>query len=247
MKIITWNCNGAFRKKYHLLDKFNADIIVVQECEDPSKATKNYKEWSDNYLWIGQTKNKGLGVFVKNNNSIELLDWSDKNTNYKNEVLELFLPCLINKEYILLAVWTKKANSEVFGYIGQLWKYLQLHKNKLIGKKVIITGDLNSNAIWDKWDRWWNHTDVINELEEVEIKSLYHVLNEEEQGKETIPTFYLQRKLDKPYHIDYAFLSLNLINNQTSLLIEDKDTWLEYSDHIPIIFNFTIKINHNSF
>jgi len=241
MKIITWNCNGEFRKKYNLLDKFNAEVIVIQECENPSKSTKNYKEWSDNYLWIGQNKNKGLGVFVKNNNSIELLDWSDKNTNYKNEVLELFLPCLINKEYILLAVWTKKANSEVFGYIGQLWKYLQLHKNKLIGKKVIITGDLNSNAIWDKWDRWWNHTDVINELEEVEIKSLYHLLNEEEQGKETIPTFYLQRKLDKPYHIDYAFLSSNLINDKISLVIDDKDIWLEYSDHIPIIINFNNK------
>ena len=184
-----------------------------------------------------KTKNKGIGIFVKNNNSIELLNWSDKNTNYQNETLESFLPCKINNKFILLGVWTKKANSEVFGYIGQLWKYLQLHKVKFINEKVIISGDLNSNVKWDKWDRWWNHTDVVNELEEININSLYHYLNKEEQGKEKIPTFYLQRKLEKPYHIDYTFLSSNLITEETSLTIEDKDIWLTHSDHMPIIIN----------
>lgn len=87
-----------------------------------------------------------------------------------------------------------------------MWKYLQLHKDKLKDKKVIIAGDFNSNAICDKWDRWWNHSDVVKEFEELGIKSLYHHLTNEKQGKETKPTFYLQRKLEKPYHIDYIFI-----------------------------------------
>jgi len=240
MKIISWNCNGAFRKKFHLLESFNADIIIIQECEDPGQSTKAYKEWSSKFLWIGQNKNKGIGIFAKNNNNIKLLDWSDKNTNYKNETLESFLPCKINNEIILLGVWTKKANSEVFGYIGQFWKYLQLHKSKFINEKVIMSGDLNSNVKWDKWDRWWNHTDVVNELEDINIKSLYHLVQDEKQGEETIPTFYLQKKLEKPYHIDYTFLSSNLIDKETSLTIEDKNIWLKYSDHMPIIINLNI-------
>lgn len=235
MKILTWNCNGAYRKKYHFIKDINPDIQVIQECENPKYSTKEYKNWATNYLWIGNNKNKGLAIFAKDGIQLEQLNWSDINHKYKNEQLESFLPCLINNRTILIAVWTKKANSEVFGYIGQLWKYLQLHKEKLKDRETIIIGDLNSNSVWDKWDRWWNHCDVVKELEELNILSLYHKLKNEKQGEETIPTFYLQRKLEKSYHIDYCFVSENLINKNTRLDILDYKRWLEVSDHVPIV------------
>ncbi len=234
MTIITWNCNGAFRNKYHLFNDINADILIIQECENPQKSTKEYQTWAGkNYQWIGKNKNKGLGIFVKNNFSIETLDWSDININYKNEQLELFLPCKINNSFILLGVWTKKANSEVFGYIGQFWKYLQLHKPKIKDNDILIAGDFNSNSIWDKWDRWWNHSDVIKELEEINVKSVYHYLYKEKQGEEKKPTFFLQRKIDKKYHIDYIFSSNRFLNSK--LEIGEEIKWLEVSDHLPLI------------
>ena len=236
MKVVTWNCAGAFRKKFHLLDKFDYDILIIQECEDPERSIKSYKEWADNYLWVGENKNKGLGIFVKNNHTIKLLNWSDKNINWKNELLESFLPCKINDNFTLLGVWTKKANSDVFCYMGQFWKYLQLHRLKLENNEVIIAGDFNSNTIWDKWDRWWNHSDVVKELKEINIKSLYHKIYKEEQGQESTPTFFHQKNINKPYHIDYIFLSEGFIKDNTKLLIENKDLWLEYSDHLPLVF-----------
>ncbi|MDO6472477.1 endonuclease/exonuclease/phosphatase family protein [Maribacter sp. 1_MG-2023] len=237
MKIITWNCNGALRNKFESLLDYNADIYIVQECENPAE-TKHaeYKNWAINHLWIGDTKNKGIGIFANTNVKLEKLDWSDI---YKNHKVKHFLPCSVNEDFNLLAVWTHNNKSPTFGYIGQLWKYLQLNKSQL--HKSLIIGDLNSNKIWDKWDRWWNHSDVVKELSEIGIKSLYHKYFKEEQGVETRPTFYLQRKLEKPYHIDYVFASVDFQNGLQKMEVGDVNQWLKISDHLPIVCEFDMK------
>ncbi len=33
MKIISWNCNMAYRKKADLILKYHPDLVVVPECE----------------------------------------------------------------------------------------------------------------------------------------------------------------------------------------------------------------------
>lgn len=228
MKVLTWNCNGAFRKKYHLLDSFDADVVVIQECEDPKQSAEtHYKDYASNHLWVGMNKSKGLGVFAKDNISLSKVELS-------LEPLELFLPCLVNDEIPLLATWTKQANSPNFRYIGQLWKLLQVHKSFLDNPLAMLVGDLNSNKQWDEWDRWWNHSDVVRELSDLGLTSAYHEFFNESQGEESKPTLYLQRNLSKAYHIDYGFYgkgwSINLVQ------VGQSDFWLEHSDHMPMLF-----------
>lgn len=246
MKIITWNCNGALRKKLSEVDSLEGDILVIQECEDPAQSTKAYREWAGDYLWIGESKNKGIGIFPKNNNAVRKLKWNgefelsgvksnSKSLSWSTSSLKLFLPFVINEKVNVLGVWTKGKNNEAFGYIGQFWKYFQIHKNNLAYANQIIIGDFNSNKIWDKADRWWNHSDVIHDLENIGIHSLYHNQFGEEQGKESHPTFFLYRNEDKPYHIDYVFVSKEYLNSSVEL--GKKEMWLSVSDHLPIILN----------
>jgi exonuclease III len=229
VKIVTWNCNGALRKKYETLEEFDADILVVQECEDPEQSTEVYADWAGDYLWTGKNKNKGIGVFPRKGVTLEKLDWPDDD-------LQRFLPCRVNDSFNLLAVWTMQADSPTFQYIGQFWKYLQLNKERLSDPNSVICGDFNSNVFWDKWDRWWNHSDVVKELQELDIHSMYHKVMDEEQGQETRPTLFLQRKREKPYHIDYAFVSKAMMNSG-NLEVGQPDQWLEVSDHMPIVFD----------
>ncbi len=231
---MTWNCNGALRKKFENLSDLNADVCIIQECENPAETKhKDFNDWAKNYLWIGDTKNKGIGIFANRTVELQKLNWSD---NFKDHKVKHFLPCSINGEFDLLAVWTHANNSPTFGYIGQLWKYLQINKTNL--NKALIVGDLNSNAVWDKWDRWWNHSDVVNELKEIGIESLYHKFKNEEQGKESQPTFFLHRNLEKPYHIDYIFGSAEFSNGLKSVEIGEAKEWLKLSDHLPMICEF---------
>ncbi len=231
MKIVSWNCNGAFRKKFELVSNIDADIYVIQECEDPSEVNQvNFQHWSANHLWIGDSKNKGLGIFTKPNIDLKKLDWSNC---FRDHSVKYFLPCTVNNSFQLLGVWTHRNNSPNFGYMGQFWKYLQTNLDKF--QEIIIAGDFNSNAIWDQWDRWWNHTDVINILEETNIKSLYHLSTGEKQGEESTPTFYLQKNEEKPYHIDYFFVSPSF-QKPTEFKIGKREDWIEISDHVPLIF-----------
>lgn len=233
MKIISWNCNGAFRKKFHLLAKYDADILVIQECENPSLTyDEGYKHFAQNYLWIGDNKNKGLGIFAKQEILIEKLDWSNI---YEGMKVNYFLPVRISDSFDLVGVWAHSNNSPTFGYIGQVWKYLQINLSRL--NNTFMIGDFNSNAKWDVWDRWWNHSDVVKLLESKNILSAHHFLNNINHGQEVIPTYLAQKNKTKTYHIDYCFVPKEVLNAEFSMSILSFDDWILYSDHIPLVLD----------
>ena len=98
----------------------------------------------------------------------------------------------------------------------------------------MVIGDLNSNAKWDLWDRWWNHSDVVRKLVSLGLKSAYHQHFSELQGEETQPTLFLQRKLEKPYHVDYGFFGQGW--GVQDVEVGGQTPWLELSDHMPVVF-----------
>lgn len=227
MFIVSWNCNGAFRKKHKHLMGFDCDIMIIQECENPRvvKYPKEFMLLMPNYIWVGDNKNKGLAVFSKYKLKDNL--WDCGRNKY-------FISCKVDEGFDLLGVWCHYANSPTFGYIGQMWKYLKINKENIRDKDIIIGGDFNSNKIWDVCDRWWNHSDVIKELEELDLRSLYHIYYDEEQGKESISILYHRKNIEKPYHVDYILASKRFYTSLIKYQIGNVDQWLEVSDHMPI-------------
>lgn len=51
MKILSWNCDGGFfrKGKYKSILKYNADILVIQECSDPDKSINQEYEENPHY------------------------------------------------------------------------------------------------------------------------------------------------------------------------------------------------------
>lgn len=218
MKIVSWNCNGCFRKKIDIILRYQADVYVIQECESPEKYEKALKNKLKTWFWCGHNSNKGLLIFT--NSDIQIV-----NNHWDNYGLQYFLSVNIENSFDLIGVWTKGS------YIEEYYVYHQIH-HALYSNNTIIIGDFNSNVIWDKKHGVRNHSAVVSQLEDVGLFSAYHMIFHEKQGEETIPTFYMNRNQDKGYHIDYCFVSPILLK---SFVIDNQLEWLSYSDHIPLI------------
>lgn len=243
LKMLTWNCGGAFRQKYQAVQEVDPDIWIIQECEDPSQVKKSstaYQDYCANFLWTGENKHKGLGIFAKPGLSLEPINL---NQIYRGRMLKWFLPFTINHTIKALAIWNHHNDAKAFTYIGQFWLLLEQNKNLL--EDFIMLGDFNGNARWDHWDRWWNHTDCVNALKALGISSVYHTLNNQKHGEESDPTFFMHRNPKKPYHIDYVFSPEQHIEN-SEMTIHSSPGWLELSDHLPITWFFKPECEENN-
>lgn len=237
MKLITWNCQGAFRKKADVILQYKPDILIVQECEYPDKLSFDLSvRQPEDVLWIGDNVYKGLGVFSYSDYRFSLVE------NYNKE-LKFVLPLRVtgvNTSFTLFAIWANNKNDPDGQYIEQVWKALHYYDKLLDSTPIILAGDFNGNTIWDRKSRVGNHSNVVKILSEKNIHSIYHKHFNQEQGKENHATFFLQRNKIKPYHIDYCFASQDLYEHVESINIGDYDNWIQFSDHCPLIINFGV-------
>ena len=61
---------------------------------------------------------------------------------------------------------------------------------------------------------------------------------EEEQGKESLPTYYHYHQQERPFHIDFCFLSQSLMNTLQNIEVGKFDDWMDLSDHVPMIIEY---------
>lgn len=238
MKIIEWNSQGGFRNKNGRILSLLPDIAIIAECESENKLRfGDLTPIPNDFLWYGESENKGIGIFSYSDYKFELLQTF-------NPKFKFVIPMkVVGKDYsfLLFAIWAmnNKENPES-SYIGQIWLAINFY-TKYFSLPCILAGDFNSNKIWDKKDRIGNHSDMVRFLENKNIYSLYHKQQVIEQGKEVHPTFHLYRKLYKPYHIDYFFASETIISNGFEMEIGKIENWIDISDHLPLILNVEIK------
>ena len=234
MKLVTWNCQGAFRKKAAAILLHKPDILVVQECEHPDKLIFGSETPKPNdVLWFGDNKHKGLGVFSYGDHRFQIID-------KHNQDLKIVLPVLVSGgkvDFTLFAIWANNRDDPDGQYVEQIWKAIH-HYDEYLSGLSILTGDFNSNTIWDKPRRIGNHTAVVKKLFEKNIHSIYHKHFNQEQGKEKHPTFYLYRNKTKPYHMDYCFSSGVLLEKVKSIKVGTFKKWIALSDHTPLMVEF---------
>lgn len=217
--------------KFNYISSLNADVYIIQECEDPAQSTGEYRSWASDFLWVGSSKSKGLGIFTKSDHSLKTLNWDLSG-------LAHFLPCSVNGTTKIIGVWTKCTKNPRLHYVDQIWGLLRRFEDDIADQQFILAGDFNSNACWDKKYGKRNHSQIVKSLEILGYQSVYHAIKGEQQGDELEPTLIRDFAGKRAYHIDYVFAKSGLIDSVQSIEVGKPWHWRIHSDHMPVVLNF---------
>jgi exodeoxyribonuclease III len=222
----------AFRKKAGVILAHRPDILIIQECEHPSRLLfPPGTPTPTDTLWFGKNQHKGMGIFSYGAYRFTVL----KNHNRK---LKMIVPIAVTGgefDFTLFAVWANNPTDKDGQYVEQVWKAVHHYEEVLATSASILAGDFNSNTIWDRKRRAGNHSNVVKFLSEKGILSTYHEYHKQAQGAEMHPTLYLYRHKDKPYHLDYCFASDHIAKKIKCVEVGDYEAWCKYSDHVPLM------------
>lgn len=221
IKIVSWNCNGKFREKFNEIIEEDADIYVIQECEDPSQSTEEeYREFAgENYFWTGHLHYKGLGIFAKEDVKLEKIEI--------NGEFEHFIALRVNDSFNLLGVWAMPK------YVEMIHDFFDANED-LFDENLVMCGDFNSSEVFNyHHPKAKNHTELNKKLEGKGLVSVYHDTTGDEQGNENEMTFYQARHLNNQFHLDFVYAAENVVKEFEIL---DHYRWVTVSDHLPLVF-----------
>lgn len=221
IKIVSWNCNGKFREKFKEIIEEDADIYVIQECENPAESNdEDYREFAgSNYFWTGHLHYKGLGIFAKEDIQLEKIE--------NNGEFEHFISLRVNDSFNLLGLWAMPK------YVEMIHDFFDANED-LFNDNLVMCGDFNSSVVFNgHHPKAKNHTVLNEKLESKNLISVYHDLTGDNQGSEKSMTFYQARHLNNPFHLDFVYAGENVVKEFSIL---DHYKWITLSDHLPLVF-----------
>jgi exodeoxyribonuclease-3 len=241
MRIVVWNCNMAFDRKYDNLLALQPDIAVISECADIELIAKKAPGFRpSSSIWIGANRQKGIGIFTFG-------AFKGRQRPIYEDQVPYFVPINIDgpQQFNLLAVWAchKTKNSYVAG-LGPLKRAIRQYRGFIGDGPTVIAGDFNDNVLWDKPKKTNSFRVSVGELAALGLQSAYHLNRGVEHGNELEPTIYWRnRTADGPrYHIDYCFVPNEWAPSISSVTVGRFDEWVApgLSDHVPIVVDLSL-------
>lgn len=236
MRIVTWNCAGKLDGKYEQLLSLRPDVAIIPECAEPDILRAKAPDFAfTDCEWQGELKDKGLGVFAFGQRSLRRHhSWDRK--------FQFFLPIELRgaDSWNLLAVWAfnHRAPKSVVPNPPTTSHAVEYYAPFLRGGRGIVAGDFNANVIWDKETRYHKFALVDEALARLGLVSAHHAATRDAFGDEGQPTFWLQKKLKKTFHIDYVYVPKAKAGVGLKVSIGAADPWLKFSDHAPMVVDF---------
>lgn len=224
LRITTWNCARKNRAKIlPAVSSFAADLVVLQEIAKPATPDPSG-------VWVGEDPKQGLSVVSCKGAPIDLAPEYDPALRYA-------LPIQVggSRPFQLLGIWML---SKPIHYVPNLVAILERYRAFIGRAPTIVTGDFNANPGFDRHHPRHRFSSIDGRMCELGLFSAYHTFTREPHGQEKQPTFFMQYKEAKPYHIDYLYLPEAWRRNLRSVQVGSYADYAGQSDHRPLTANF---------
>jgi hypothetical protein len=224
-------------RKLEALRSLRPDLAVLSEAACPEILRSKMPELGNlPIVWVGDNPNKGLAVVSFGGHELEL-DSSYRETN------RYVAPIHIGgrNPFRLLAIWDHNDRKEGLNKRpGPLLRALQDSSEFCRHEHLILAGDFNNHPQWDKPNGPNNMSEIIRQLTDRDLISLYHHKSGLPFGSERQWTYWYWRRQDKRYHIDYVFVPKAMLQRVRAFEIGTYEQWClsGLSDHAPLVAEF---------
>lgn len=239
LRLVEWNVAMALHTKAHLVQALSPDIAVLPESAHPDRIGEAMAAvGATSTQWIGASPNKGLLVAAFGDWTLRIDDAYDAGYQW---VMPLHIdgPARIR----MLAVWDmnhRGSGHDSARRLGACRASMDHYAEFLSGGAdlTVISGDFNNSVYWDKPGGAVRFGDFMDQLQSRGLVSTYHHRNGCARGAEAHPTLWWTRNVDKPYHVDYTFVSpASAVEAVTMGAAAD---WLAHSDHSPMTVDLRV-------
>lgn len=220
MRLTSWNClHGRPRERLDRLLSLESDIVVLQECRRPAAAGRS--------LWSGIPEKKGVLIApVGQAVALEPVCVQGLPPTVLPVVVHATTP------FILIGMWAQKEISYAHMALASLRPIL----GGVHGLPLVVAGDFNVSPLVIGQRR--QAGEFFREMrEEFGLVSAYHVAHDVEPGAELHPTFYMNGRQDRPFHLDYCFVPESWTGRIRDVRVGSYAGWQD-SDHRPVTVDF---------
>ena len=218
MRIITWNCcRRTYANARQALAPLCGDFVFLQEVGRPTNSDRAT-------VWAGTNPKQGVLVAAVDSR-LALQSAQPSMTRHR--------PVAVSgsSRFLALNVWAQRSPS----YVGDVNRTLTRFRRVLAGRLCVIAGDFNSEGPQRDDDKP-HHTRLVGRLrDEFGVVSAYHQRYGVPHGQEAHPTYYHQRHLDDPWHIDFCFIPQPWASRIVRVEVVDGEPWSALSDHRPLL------------
>jgi hypothetical protein len=240
LRIVSWNCNMALYQKFDRLIALRPDVAVIQECASPERdAARGWMPPCSDRDWIGFNADKGLGIFTFGGLKLR------RHKGF-SDAFALALPvevwgrCRLN----LLGLWRADGRRIPAGATNDPLAALCYYRRFISTPWSVVAGDFNllpQQMSLRPGQR--GQLSIVELLARAGLRNADTLPTADTVGDPLRRTHYHQRKPGRGFVVDYLFAPRREAARLTRFEVGDPREWLPWSDHVPLVAEFTLTAN----